>query len=93
LEFVLGLAVLSPTAGDCQRRFEVIHCDSAPGISRIHEVSMAASESHDTKRHLLDSRSVSSSSQRRALMPFCRRIVADADAKEIVVETALTGLA
>ena len=31
--------------------------------------------------------------QRRALFAFCKRIVADAEAKEIVIETDLTGLA
>ena len=40
---------------------------------------------------LLDSQSIED--QRRVLMAFCQRIVADAEAREIVVETDLTGLA
>jgi len=40
---------------------------------------------------LLDSRSVED--QRRVLLAFCKSIVADAEASEIVIATDLTGLA
>ena len=40
---------------------------------------------------LLDSRSIED--QRRVLMAFCHKIVADAESKEIVVEADLTGMA